>query len=67
MPFKTFTAGSALPASDGNTFLMTQQVAVFSSTAARNSAITAPVAGQFTFITATNRLQYFNGSSWVDF
>jgi hypothetical protein len=66
MPFKVFTAGSALPASDGNDFLMEQQIAVFAGTAARDAAITSPIHGQFAFITSTNRLMYYNGTSWVE-
>jgi hypothetical protein len=46
MPFKTFTAGTLATASDVNTYLMNQSISTFSSTAARNAAITSPVEGQ---------------------
>lgn len=67
MPFKVFTAGSALPASDGNTYLMEQQLMVFAGTADRSAAIGTPVHGMFTFITASDTLEYYDGSNWVEF
>jgi hypothetical protein len=67
MPYKIFTAGSALPASDGNTFLMEQQLMVFASASARSSAITSPVHGMFTFLTDSDTLQYYDGTDWEDF
>jgi hypothetical protein len=66
MPFKTFTAGSALPASDGNTYLMQQQVCVFAGTAERSAAIGTPIHGQFSFLTSDDTLYYYDGSAWTE-
>ena len=64
MPFKTFVAGEILTASDVNSQVMAQQVAVFGGTAARGSAISSPVEGQFTFRTDDDVLEFWDGSSW---
>lgn len=62
---KVFTAGEVLTASNMNS-LVDQSVMVFSSTAARTTAIPTPATGMFTFITATLQFQYWNGSAWTD-
>ena len=64
--FKTFTAGAVLSAADVNTYIMQQQVMVFGGTAARGSAIASPSEGMFTFLTDTDTLEFFDGSSWVE-
>ncbi len=66
MPFKTFTAGTLATASDVNTYLMNQSVATFSTTSARNSAITSPVEGQLAYINANDILTYYTGSAWAN-
>ena len=48
--FKTFTAGAVLTASDVNNYLMEQSIMYFATTAARDTAITSPVAGMVAFI-----------------
>ena len=48
--FKTFTAGAVLTASDVNNYLMAQSIMYFATTAARDLAITSPVAGMVAFI-----------------
>lgn len=65
MPFKTFTAGTTLPASDVNTYLMKQAVMVFANSAARASAITSPTEGMLTYLSDTNVLNIYDGSAWV--
>lgn len=67
MPFKVFQPDDSLPASDGNTYLMRQQIAVFGGTAARNAAIGTAVHGQFAFTTDTDTLWFYDGSDWVEF
>jgi hypothetical protein len=62
--FKTFNSGDVLSAADVNGYLM-QGVLVFASTAARDSAITAPAEGQFAFTKDTNSLFYYDGAAWV--
>jgi hypothetical protein len=48
--FKTFTAASVLTAADLNNFCQSQSVMYFATTAARDAAITSPVAGMVAFI-----------------
>ena len=62
--FKTFTTGEVLTAADTNGYLM-QGINVFSSTAARDAAITSPQEGQFAFTKDTNGLWYYDGAAWV--
>jgi hypothetical protein len=64
MAYKVFTAGTLATASDVNTYLMNQSVATFSTTSARNSAITSPVEGQLAYINANDILTYYDGSAW---
>lgn len=64
--YKVFTNGSVLPASDVNTYLMDQSVMVFSSSATRAAALTAPVEGMLTWLQDTNRYEYYSGAgAWV--
>ena len=64
--FKEFIAGSVLDEDDINDFLM-QGVLVFAGTAARGSAITAPVEGQFSFLKDSDTVEFYDGSAWVPF
>ena len=65
--YKVFTNGSVLNASEINDNLMNQSVMVFSNSAARDAALTAPVEGMLTWLQDSNKYQYRNGSSaWVD-
>ena len=63
--FKEFVAGETLDQDEINDFLM-QGVLVFAGTAARGSAITAPVEGQFSFLADSDTVQFYDGSAWVD-
>ena len=66
MAYKVFTNGSVLPASDVNTYLMDQSVMVFSSSATRAAALTAPVEGMLTWLQDTNKYEYFSGAgAWT--
>lgn len=67
MAYKVFVAGDILTAEQVNDNLMEQAIATFATTAARSASIAAPNHGQFAFITDTNTLTYYNGSSWVSF
>jgi hypothetical protein len=62
--FKEFVAGEVLDEDEINDFLM-QGVLVFAGTAARGSAITSPVEGQFAFLKDSDQLTYHDGSQWV--
>jgi hypothetical protein len=62
--FKTFATGDVLTAADVNGYLM-QGVLVFASAAARDSAITAPQAGQTAYLKDSNTITSYSGSAWV--
>ena len=65
--YKVFTNGSVLNASEINDNLMNQAVMVFSNSATRAAALTAPVEGMLTWLEDSNKYQYRNGSgAWVD-
>ena len=64
--FKEFVAGEVLDQDDINDFLM-QGVLVFAGTAARGSAITAPVEGQFSFLKDSDSVEFYDGSAWQEF
>ena len=65
--FTTFTAGNVLTASEMNNYLMEQSVMVFATTAARDSAITAPEAGMTAYINSgdsSEGLYSYTGTTW---
>jgi len=63
--FKEFVAGEVLDQDEINDFLM-QGVLVFAGTAARGSAITSPVEGQFAFLKDSDALTFYDGSAWTE-
>ena len=65
--FKSFVNGNVLLASEVNTYMMEQQIMVFTSAGARGSAIASPTEGMFTFLKDTDTLTYYDGSDWQDF
>ena len=65
--FKLFQNGQVLLASEVNEYVMEQQIMVFAGTAARGSAITSPSEGMFAFLKDTDKLTYYDGSTWKDF
>jgi len=66
MAYKVFANGNPLLASELNTNLMQQSIAVFLDATSRDAAITAPVEGQFAYLTASDELVKYDGSAWVD-
>ena len=64
MAYKVFANGNPLLASELNTNLMQQAIAVFLDATSRDAAITAPVEGQFAYLTASDELVKYNGSAW---
>jgi hypothetical protein len=67
---KLFASGDVLTASDTNQYLM-RGVKVFASTAIRDAAYGGAgeptlEEGETCYITATDKVQTYNGSSWVD-
>lgn len=67
MPYKVFAVNEVLTAADMNSYVSEQVISTFAGTAARGSAIGTPVTGQFTYITGTSSLEYWNGSAWTAF
>jgi hypothetical protein len=63
---KVFTAGEILAASEVQGFLMDQSVMVFADAAERTAAIPSPEAGMHTFLTDTDSIEVFDGSSFVN-
>jgi len=63
--YKEFVAGETLDQDEINDYLM-QGMLVFAGTAARGSAITSPVEGQFAFLTDSDTVTYHDGSDWVE-
>ena len=63
--FKEFVAGETLDEDEINDYLM-QGVLVFAGTAARGSAITSPVEGQFAFLKDDDALTFYDGSQWTE-
>ena len=64
MTYKVFANGFPLFASEINENLMQQVIAVFADTTARDAAVTAPVEGQFAYLTGSNLLTKYNGAAW---
>jgi len=65
--FKDFQAGDILTAAEVDTYLMQQTIMVFTDSAARDTAITAPSEGMFCFLKDTDAVEYYTGSSWTPF
>lgn len=66
MSYKVFANGFPLLASEINSNLMQQAIAVFADSTARDAAITSPVEGQFVYLTGLEQLSKYNGTAWVD-
>ena len=66
MAYKVFANGNPLLASELNTNLMQQSIAVFVDATARDAAITAPVEGQFVYLTGSDLLLKWDSAAWVD-
>jgi hypothetical protein len=65
MPYTTSVAGTTITASWANANVRDQVVTPFATTAARDSAITAPVAGMVAVTTDTNTVWTYSGTAWV--
>jgi hypothetical protein len=69
---KLFVSGDVLTAAQVNTYLMDQTIMRFATTAARDAAFGGTgeptlAQGMFAFITADNKLYFYNGSAWAEF
>lgn len=67
MPYKVWQVNEILTAADMNTYVGNQTILTFAGTAARATAIGTPTEGQFAFLTDTDTLTYYTGSSWTEF
>ena len=65
--FKVFSVGEVLTAADVNDYLMEQSIGIFADSTARDAQITSPIEGQFCYLSDSNVLQFYNGSSWASF
>ena len=65
MAYKVFANGFPLQASELNSNLMQQSIAVFLDSTSRDAAITAPVEGQFAYLTASEALVKYDGAAWI--
>jgi len=65
MAYKVFSNGTVLNASEINEYLMNQSIMTFSNSTARDTAITAPLAGMITYLTDTDTFEYWNGTEYV--
>jgi hypothetical protein len=61
---RTFEAGEVLTASNINSFLMNQVVAVFDDETARNDAIGSPDEGNVAYLKDEDQIQFYDGSDW---
>ena len=62
--YKQWTTGAVLTSSDMNTYVGDQVVMVFASAAARSSAVSSPTEGMVSYLSDTNAIEYYDGSSW---
>ena len=65
MAYKVFANGFPLQASELNSNLMQQSIAVFVDSTSRDAAIASPVEGQFAYLTASDTLVKYDGAAWV--
>ena len=64
MTRKQWSSGDVLTASDQNG-LSDQAINRFADATARDANITSPSEGMFVYLTGSNALQYYDGSSWT--
>ena len=65
--FKVFSTGEVLTAADVNDYLMEQSIGIFANSSARDSQISSPIEGQFAYLSDSNTLTFYTGSSWASF
>jgi hypothetical protein len=65
MPYTTVVAGQVITAAWANANIRDQVITPFASAATRAAAITAPVTGMCSYITATGIFDGYNGSVWA--
>jgi hypothetical protein len=65
MPFTTLVPSTTITSSWANANVRDQVITPFASVAARDSAITAPVNGQYCTTTDTGSMWRYNGAKWL--
>jgi len=65
--FKVFSVSEVLTAADVNDYLMEQSICIFANSTARDAQISSPIEGQFCYLSDSNVLQFYNGSSWASY
>ena len=65
--FKVWTTGDLVNASDFNSYLQEQVIMRFANATARDSAVSSPEESMFCMLADSNTLQFYDGSSWVNF
>ena len=63
--YKQWTTGAVLTSSDMNTYVGDQVVMVFASSSARSSAVSSPSEGMVSYLSDTNAIEFYDGSSWT--
>lgn len=66
MAYETITTGQLITATKLQEF-QNGVVNVFASSTARDAAITSPTEGMFAYLSDTNALTYYTGSSWAEY
>lgn len=62
--YKTWSSGEILTAANVQDYLQDQSVMVFGGTAARSSAIASPTEGMVTYLSDSNSITVYDGSTW---
>ena len=66
--WKSYSTGDLISATEFQTFIQAQVVQVYADSSARDTALgTSDAEGMFCFLKDTNTLQFYDGSSWVNF
>lgn len=66
--YKDFTVGQVLTSAEVDGYLMQQTVMKFADASARTTALSAVLAeGMVSYLSDTNSIEYYNGSSWASF
>lgn len=65
--YRTFSAGEVLTATNVNNYLMDQAVMRFADAATRGISIGTPTEGMVSYLDDVNKIEIFDGASWIDF
>ena len=66
--WQTYATGDLIDATTFQTFIQDQVIQVYADSSARDTALgTSDAEGMFCFLKDSNTLQFYDGSSWVNF